>query len=71
MMVLSSNSAYNSLISNTRQRARRIPKKISREPYTYMIAADDRLRRFLRRMEGEADTDASGGAENSLRGIVR
>jgi hypothetical protein len=71
MMVLSSNSAYNSLISNARQRARRIPRKVSREPYSYMIAVDDRLRRFLRRMEGEAETDAPGGSENSLRGIVR
>ncbi len=71
MMVLSSNSAFNSLVSNARQRARRIPKKISKEPYSYMLAADDRLRRFLRRLEGEAEADAPGGENNSLRGIVR
>jgi len=71
MMVLSSNQAYNSLISKTRQRARRIPKKISRETYSYMIAADDRLRRFLRRLEGDPEADAPGGDDNSLRGIVR
>jgi hypothetical protein len=71
MMVLSSNPAFNSLVSSARQRTRRIPKKISKEPYSYMLAADDRLRRFLRRLEGEAEADAPGGENNSLRGIVR
>jgi hypothetical protein len=72
MMVLSGNSAYNTLIAKTRPRARRAPRTASKIPYTYMIAVEDRLQRFLRRMAG--DEDAAGrqaGEEDSLRGIVR
>jgi hypothetical protein len=36
-----------------------------------MIAAEDRLRRFIRRMEEEGGSEGSGGDENQLKGIVR
>ncbi len=71
MMTLSSNSAYNSVIENTRQRLRRIPRKISREPYTYMISVRDRLQRFLRRMETNEESDSSSPGDDPLRNLVR
>ena len=71
MMVLSNNASYNSLIANAKQRVRRIPRKISREPYSYMLAVKDRLQRFLRRMEEGVESDSSDVNEDPLRGIVR
>ena len=71
MMTLSSNSAYNSVIENTRQRLRRIPRKISREPYSYMIAVRDRMIRFLRRMETDEEADLSPVQDDPLRNLVR
>lgn len=71
MMTLSSNSAYNSVIENTKQRLRRIPRKVSREPYSYMIAVRDRMIRFLRRMETDEDTDSSPVQDDPLRNLVR
>ena len=71
MMTLSSNSAYNSEIENTKQRLRRIPRKVSREPYSYMIAVRDRMIRFLRRMETDEDTDSSPVQDDPLRNLVR
>ncbi|HQH23604.1 MAG TPA: hypothetical protein PLM01_01330 [Bacteroidales bacterium] len=71
MMTLSSNSAYNSVIENTRQRLRRIPKKVSREPYSYMIAVRDRMIRFLRRMESSDEEERSPAQDDPLRNLVR
>lgn len=52
MMSLSSNRAYDDLISNTKENARRDPGSSGRAPYKYMIGLPDRLSKFLRKMEG-------------------
>jgi hypothetical protein len=51
MMTQSANNSYNSLISNIKLNVRKHPDSSVRVPYTYMIAVEDRLGRFLRRME--------------------
>ena len=56
MMAQSSNSSFNNLISSIKLKDRRHPDSSVKVPYTYMIAVEDRLGRFLRRMrEGSAD----------------
>jgi len=50
LMTQSSNSAYNTLITNIKINNRRHPNSSTRVPYTYMIAAEGRLNNFLRRM---------------------
>jgi hypothetical protein len=62
MMAQSSNSNFNTLISSLKLKERRHPDSSVRVPYTYMIAVEDRLSRFLRRMrEGSADDSALPG----------
>jgi len=53
MMTQSGNNSYNSLIKNTKQNDRKDPNSSVRVPYSYMIAVEDRLARFLRRMASE------------------
>jgi hypothetical protein len=50
MMTQSGNRNYNSLISGLKANERKHPESSVRVPYSYMIAAEDRLARFLRRM---------------------
>jgi hypothetical protein len=52
-MTQSSNSAYNSLITNIKINDRKHPDASVRVPYTYMIAAEGRLQSFLRRMTSD------------------
>ena len=51
MMTQSSNFSYNGLIADMKINQRRHPESTSRVTYVYMIASEDRLSRFLRRME--------------------
>jgi len=53
LMTQSSNSAYNSLITNIKINDRKHPDASARVPYTYMIAAEGRLQSFLRRMTSD------------------
>ncbi|HKK42163.1 MAG TPA: hypothetical protein VJ963_07125, partial [Bacteroidales bacterium] len=53
MMTQSSNTEYNSIITNTKLNARKHPESTTRTPYTYMIAVEGRLSRFLSRMSGD------------------
>ncbi len=53
MMTQAYNINYNSLIANTKLNLRKHPDASVRVPYTYMIAVEDRLGRFLQRMRGE------------------
>jgi len=53
MMTQSGNNSYNTLIANTKQNDRKHPGSSVRTPYTYMISVEDRLGRFLRRIESE------------------
>jgi hypothetical protein len=51
MMSQAGNLAYNSLISGIKQNDRKDPRATNRQPYSYMISVEDRLPRFLRRMQ--------------------
>jgi hypothetical protein len=53
MMTQSGNNNYNILIKNIKQNDRKDPKSSVRVPYSYMIAVEDRLDRFLRRMASD------------------
>jgi hypothetical protein len=53
MMTQSGNSSYNNVIKNAKQNDRKDPNSSIRVPYSYMIAVEDRLSRFLRRMASE------------------
>jgi hypothetical protein len=53
MMTQSGNNSYNTIIANLKLTSRKHPEASIRMPYTYMIAAEDRLSRFLRRMASE------------------
>jgi hypothetical protein len=53
MMTQAGNSNYNTIITSTKINDRKAPESSGRVPYTYMIAVEDRLARFLRRMSSE------------------
>ena len=57
MMTQSGNNGYNSLITGIKIRDRRHPDSSTRVPYTYMIAVEDRLERFIRRMTSNENMD--------------
>jgi hypothetical protein len=50
MMTQAGNNSYNSLITSIKLNDRKHPQSSIRIPYTYMIAVEDRLRKFLQRM---------------------
>jgi hypothetical protein len=62
LMTQSSNSAYNTLITNIKIGDRKHPDASIRIPYTYMIASEGRLTNFLRRM-----TSDESGEEEVIR----
>ncbi len=62
MMTQAGNNDYNTLISNIKQANRKDPQSTVRTPYSYMIAVENRLERFLSRM-----TTDNGEAEPPLR----
>jgi hypothetical protein len=66
MMAQAGNIDFNTLLSSIKIKDRRHPNSSVRMPYTYMIAVEDRLSRFLRRMAGEEDVEP-----DALDGIVR
>jgi len=59
MMSYSSNLVYNDLLNTLKEKVRKHPKSSEKVPYKYMIGLQDRLARFLYRMEngGLADED--------------
>jgi hypothetical protein len=58
MMAQAGNLEFNNLISTIKLKDRQHPESSMRVPYTYMIAVEDRLGKFLRRMqEGGAEED--------------
>ncbi len=58
MMAQAGNGTFNRIISRAKQKERRHPGSTTREPYSYMIAVEDRLGRFLRRMtESEQEAE--------------
>jgi hypothetical protein len=66
MMAQAGNIDFNTLLSSIKIKDRRHPDSSVKVPYTYMIAVEDRLDKFLRRMAGEVDVEP-----NVLDGIVR
>ncbi len=58
MMAQAGNLEFNNLISSIKLKDREHPEASTRVPYTYMIAVEDRLGKFLRRMqEGGGEED--------------
>jgi hypothetical protein len=53
MMAQAGNSNFNNIIANTKLNIRKHPESSVNVPYTYMIASEDRLSRFLRRIANE------------------
>jgi hypothetical protein len=51
MMAQAGNNNFNVLISTEKLSKRKHPNSTVREPYSYMISVEDRLPRFIRRME--------------------
>ena len=57
-MAQAGNLEFNNLISSIKLKDREHPESSARVPYTYMIAVEDRLGKFLRRMqEGGGEED--------------
>ncbi|MCE5347720.1 MAG: hypothetical protein LLG13_15745 [Bacteroidales bacterium] len=53
MMAQAGNNNFNTIISNAKVNDRKHPDSSVKVPYTYMIASEDRLARFLRRMASD------------------
>ncbi len=66
MMAQAANINFNTLIANLKTKDRKHPDSSLRVPYTYMIAVEDRLGKFLRRMSGDNFDDSS-----PLDGLIR
>jgi hypothetical protein len=65
MMTQAGNNEYNAIIAKTKLNDRKDPKSTIKAPYTYMIAVENRLARFLQRMSDSKVEDNSGDI-NSL-----
>jgi hypothetical protein len=66
-MTQSGNNSYNTIIVKTKLNDRRDPKSSIKVPYTYMIAVQDRLGKFLQRMSDNKAEDNSG----DLNGLIK
>jgi hypothetical protein len=58
MMTQAGNNSYNSLITSIKLNDRKHPQSTIRIPYTYMIAVEDRLAKFLQRMTSDQIQEA-------------
>jgi hypothetical protein len=67
MMTQAGNNAYNTIISKTKLNERKDPRSTVKVPYTYMIAVEDRLAKFLQRMSVNKPEDNSG----DLNGLIK
>jgi hypothetical protein len=67
MMTQSGNNNYNSIISKTKLNDRKHPDSSTKLPYSYMIAVEDRLGRFLQRLSDIKVEDNP----NDLNGLVK
>jgi hypothetical protein len=66
MMARAGNNDFNTILSSLKLKDRKHPDSSTRVTYTYMIAAEDRPGRFLRRMAGETEEEST-----PLDGIFR
>lgn len=67
MMTQSGNNNYNTIIAKTKLNERKDPNSTVKVPYTYMIAVEDRLAKFLQRMAVNKADENSG----DLNGLVK
>lgn len=67
MMAQAGNNAFNTILANTKLNERKHPQTSIRVPYTYMIAVEDRLGRFLRRMTEDSIEDNSGNLDGLIK----
>ena len=66
MMAQAGNIDFNTLLTSIKIKDRRYPDSSVKMSYTYMVAVEDRLEKFLRRMAGEEEAEP-----DPLDGIVR
>jgi hypothetical protein len=57
MMSQAGNIAYNSLLTSIKEKERKDPQSTTRVPYMYMVSVEDRLKRFIQRMESDYSAD--------------
>ncbi|MGC1391856.1 MAG: hypothetical protein WA816_12535 [Bacteroidales bacterium] len=67
MMTQSGNNNYNTIIAKTKLNERKDPESTIKVPYTYMIAVEDRLGKFLQRMSENKTDDNSV----DLNGLIK
>ncbi|HZK61641.1 MAG TPA: hypothetical protein VFC41_06150, partial [Anaerovoracaceae bacterium] len=67
MMAQAGSSSFNTIIAKTKLKDRKDPKSSARIPYTYMIAVENRLNKFLQRM---SENNAEDNSDN-LKGLLR
>ena len=67
MMTQSGNNNFNSIIAKTKQNDRKDPESSLKISYTYMIAVEDRLGRFLQRMSNNKPEDDSGNPDGLIK----
>lgn len=68
MMTQSGNNNYNTIIAKTKLSDRKHPDSSTKVPYSYMIAVEDRLGKFLQRM---ADNKPPDDSSVDLNGLVK
>ena len=66
-MTQSGNNNYNTSIAKIKLNDRKHPESSSKVPYTYMIAVEDRLGRFLQRMSNNKPEDDSGNPDGIIK----
>lgn len=68
MMTQAANNDYNTLIAKIKLNDRKDPRASVKVPYTYMIAVEDRLGKFLHRMTENSKADEN---QSDLNGLVK
>jgi hypothetical protein len=66
MMAQAGNIEFNRLLNDIKLKDRKHPDSSTKVPYTYMVAVEDRLSRFLRRMSGDGNEEME-----PLEGLIR
>ena len=66
-MAQAGNNSFNTIISTRKLSERKHPDSSVRIPYTYMIAVEDRLGKFLQRMSGNNVEDKPGNLDGLIR----
>jgi len=67
MMTQSGNNNYNTIITKTKANDRKHPESSTKVPYTYTVAVEERLARFLRRMSQNQAEESSVDINELIR----